>query len=152
MGAQRQKAKNVSRKFHGRVALVTGASRGAGRAIAAVLGEHGGFGVHAGTVDGVACCRMFSHAIGGQLAMPKCLNSDHDPLFLFERWRANLRILEIDEIKTVAYVPLSHPFVERLIGSFVEDNKRTVLLRIPLCCVRSDNSATGMACAGLNTT
>jgi hypothetical protein len=25
--------------------------------------------------------------------------------------------LEIDEIKTVPYVPLSHPFVERLIGS-----------------------------------
>src|SRR5262249_14081797 len=28
-------------KLHGRIALVTGASRGAGRAIAAVLGEHG---------------------------------------------------------------------------------------------------------------
>jgi hypothetical protein len=26
---------------------------------------------------------------------------------------ANLRILEIDEIKTVPHVPLSHPFVER---------------------------------------
>ena len=30
---------------------------------------------------------------------------------------ANLRILEIDEIKTVPSVPLSHPFVERLIGT-----------------------------------
>ena len=30
---------------------------------------------------------------------------------------ANLRILEIDEIKTVPHVPLSHPFVERLIGT-----------------------------------
>ncbi len=27
------------------------------------------------------------------------------------------RILEIDEIKTVPHVPLSHPFVERLIGT-----------------------------------
>ena len=31
--------------------------------------------------------------------------------------RANLRILGIDEIKTVPHVPLSHPFVERLIGT-----------------------------------
>ena len=43
--------------------------------------------------------------------------SNHDPLFEFHRWKANLRILEIDEIKTVPHVPLSHPFVERLIGT-----------------------------------
>ncbi len=30
---------------------------------------------------------------------------------------SNLRILEVTEIKTVPYVPLSHPFVERLIGT-----------------------------------
>ncbi len=41
MGAHLQKGKKESRRLHGRVALVTGASRGAGRAIAAVLGEHG---------------------------------------------------------------------------------------------------------------
>jgi hypothetical protein len=29
------------------------------------------------------------------------------------RWQANLRILEIDQNKTVPYVPCSHPFVER---------------------------------------
>ena len=28
-----------------------------------------------------------------------------------------IRILEVTEIKTVPYVPLSHPFVERLIGT-----------------------------------
>jgi hypothetical protein len=28
-----------------------------------------------------------------------------------------LRILDVEEIKTVPYVPLSHPFVERLIGT-----------------------------------
>ena len=30
---------------------------------------------------------------------------------------ANLRVLEVTEIKTAPYVPLSHPFVERLIGT-----------------------------------
>jgi hypothetical protein len=38
-------------------------------------------------------------------------------LFNFHRWKANLRILEIDEIKTVPHNPISHPFVERLIGT-----------------------------------
>jgi transposase InsO family protein len=48
---------------------------------------------------------------------PRHLSTDHDPLFEAHRWTANLRILEIDEIKTVPHVPLSHPFVERLIGT-----------------------------------
>jgi putative transposase len=48
---------------------------------------------------------------------PRQLSTDHDPLFEAHRWTANLRILEIDEIKTVPHVPLSHPFVERLIGT-----------------------------------
>jgi transposase InsO family protein len=76
-----------------------------------------GFGVHAGNVDGSVLCRMFNHVISGQKSMPKYLSSDNDPLFLFERWKANLRILDVAEIKTVPYVPLSHPFVERLIGT-----------------------------------
>ena len=76
-----------------------------------------GFGVHAGAVDGVALCRMFNHAIRWQRWMPKYLSSDHDPLYRFEQWQANLRILEVTEIKTVPYVPLSHPFVERLVGT-----------------------------------
>jgi putative transposase len=48
---------------------------------------------------------------------PRHLSSDHDPLFGAHRWMANLRVLEIDEIKTVPHVPLSHPFVECLIGT-----------------------------------
>jgi hypothetical protein len=36
----------------------------------------------------------------------------------FHQWQANLRVLELAEIKTVLYVPLSHPLVERLIGEF----------------------------------
>ena len=35
----------------------------------------------------------------------------------FHQSQANLRILDVKEIKTVPYVPLSHPFVERLIGT-----------------------------------
>jgi putative transposase len=76
-----------------------------------------GVAAHAGTVDGVALCRMFHRAIVGQRSLPKYLSSDHDPLFRFAQWQANLRILEIEEIKTVPYVPLSHPFMERLIGT-----------------------------------
>ena len=32
-------------------------------------------------------------------------------------WEANLRVLNVEQIKTVPYVPLSHPFIERLIGT-----------------------------------
>lgn len=32
-------------------------------------------------------------------------------------WRANLQILGIEEIETIPYVPISHPFIERLIGT-----------------------------------
>ncbi|MEJ2419023.1 MAG: hypothetical protein P8Y45_19260, partial [Exilibacterium sp.] len=45
------------------------------------------------------------------------LSSDNDPLFLYRRWKANLRILDIEEIKSVAYTHESHPFIERAIGS-----------------------------------
>ena len=65
---------------------------------------------------GADICRMFNAAIHEQGA-PRHLSTDHDPLFEAYRWRANLRILEIDEIKTVPYAPRSHPFVERLIGT-----------------------------------
>src|SRR6202163_4373698 len=75
-----------------------------------------GFGLHAGIIDGTALCRMFQRAIRAS-ALPKYLSSDHDPLYRFHQWQANLRVLGVSEIKTVPYVPLSHPFVERLIGS-----------------------------------
>jgi transposase InsO family protein len=76
-----------------------------------------GFGLHAGAVDGIALCRMFNHAIRGHRSIPKYLSSDNDPLYRFHQWQANLRILDVAEIKTVPYVPLSHPFVERLVGT-----------------------------------
>ena len=59
-----------------------------------------GFGIHAGTVDGRALCRMFNHAIRG-LSRPKRLSSDHDPLYRFHQWRANLRVLQVTEVKSV---------------------------------------------------
>ena len=59
---------------------------------------------------------MFNAAIHGQ-GVSEHSTTDHDPLFEAYRWMAYLRILETDEIKTVPYVPPSHPFVERLIGT-----------------------------------
>src|SRR5215467_6985201 len=60
-----------------------------------------GFGIQRGVVDGLALCRMFNRAIHTQ-ALPKYLSSDHDPLFLFHRWQANLGVLEIQEVKNSA--------------------------------------------------
>tara|TARA_R110001592_G_scaffold357416_1_gene660452 strand:+ start:6865 stop:7734 length:870 start_codon:yes stop_codon:yes gene_type:complete len=75
-----------------------------------------GFAVHAGNIDGPALCRMFNKATYGQ-DWPKNLSSDNDPLFQYHQWKANLRVLEVEEIKSLPHVPMSHPFVERLIGS-----------------------------------
>jgi putative transposase len=74
-----------------------------------------GFAVHDGNLDGTAICCMFNTIIKERL--PKYLSSDNDPLFEFSRWKANLRILDIEEVKTIPFVPISHPFVERMIGS-----------------------------------
>ena len=51
------------------------------------------------------------------MGVSRYLSSDNDPLFTYHRWEAHLRIIEIAEVKTVPYTPISHPFVERLIGS-----------------------------------
>ena len=75
-----------------------------------------GFGVERGYVDGISVCRMFNRAIAGK-PPPGHLSTDHDPLFRFHRWLAILRVLEIEEIKSVSYAPISHPFIERLVGT-----------------------------------
>ena len=59
-----------------------------------------GFGVERANIDGVSVCRMFNRAIAGQ-RLSKRVSTDHDPLFGFHRWLANLRVLAIDEIKSV---------------------------------------------------
>jgi putative transposase len=59
---------------------------------------------------------MFNHGIAGR-PLPQYVSTDHDPLFRFHRWLANLRVLAIEEIKSVPSAPISHPFIERLIGT-----------------------------------
>ena len=76
-----------------------------------------GFGIHSGAVNREALCRMLKQAIRGVTILPQYLSSDHDPLYRYHQWQANLRILGVTEVKTVPYVPLSHPFIERLIGT-----------------------------------
>ena len=68
-----------------------------------------GFSVHAGDPNGVAYCRMFNKIISG-LSLPKYLSSDNDPLYLFHRWQANLRILGTEEIKSVPRAPASQDY------------------------------------------
>ena len=78
--------------------------------------NHVGPSVDRRDVDGTALCCMFARAITGK-GEPRYLSSDHDPLFEYHRWKANLRVLQISEVKTVPRAPRSHPFVERLIGT-----------------------------------
>jgi putative transposase len=75
-----------------------------------------GFGVERAPIGGVSVCRMSNRAIAGQ-RLPNRLSTDHDPLSRFRRWLANLRVLDIEEVKSVAYAPISHPFIERVIGT-----------------------------------
>jgi len=75
-----------------------------------------GLAVKSGSVDGPALCALFARVVSGQSA-PQILSTDNDPLFRYRQWQANLRILNVDEIKSVPFVPQSHPFVERLIGT-----------------------------------
>jgi putative transposase len=48
-----------------------------------------GFGAHSGYVDGVTLCCMFNKIISRKQP-PQRISSDNDPLFLYQRWQANL--------------------------------------------------------------
>jgi hypothetical protein len=61
-----------------------------------------GFGVHAGNVDGPTLCRMFNDATSGQ-GWPTHISSDNDPLFQYHRWKDNLRVLEVEDIKSLPF-------------------------------------------------
>jgi putative transposase len=76
------------------------------------LSRHNPAGAVVATVQ-VRATRIFAH----HKPLPKHLSTDHDPLFRFHRWLANLRVLEIEEVKSVPCIPVSHPFIERLIGT-----------------------------------
>jgi putative transposase len=86
-----------------------------------------GFGVHAGYIDSLALCQMCNTAISTQ-SVSHYLSSDNDPLFLHLRWQANLRILDIQEITSVPYMPLSRPFVERLTGTIRREYLHQMLI------------------------
>ena len=68
------------------------------------------------SVAGLAWNTQFNTAISRQGA-PHHLSSDNDPVFRYHRWHANLRIPGAEEIESIPYTPVSHPFVERLIGT-----------------------------------
>ena len=86
-----------------------------------------GFSVHNGDINGPSLCLMF-HSIISNQKLPQRISTDNDPLFKFKRWEANLRILEIEQIKSVPYTPISHPFVERLIRTIREELLNHVLV------------------------
>lgn len=75
-----------------------------------------GFAVHEGPVAGIDLCCMFASVIAGK-ETPKYLSHDNAKIFHFHRWEANMRVLGVEELWSVPYVPISHPFIERLIGS-----------------------------------
>ena len=108
------RCESITLKTHWVLVIMDQFSRRTPRALPA--GRIVGFGVHAGDVDGIALCCMFNKAIS-RMGTPKYLSCDNDPLFQYHRWKANLRILNVEEVKSVPYIPLSHPFVERLIGT-----------------------------------
>ena len=74
------------------------------------------FAVHAENVDGSTLCRMFNEATSNH-GWPERISTDNDPLYRYRQWKANLRVLDIEEVKSLPHFPMSHPFVERLIGS-----------------------------------
>ena len=75
-----------------------------------------GFSVHQGDLTGSKVCWMFNRVILRQ-SLPDRLSTDNDALFKSYRWQANVDVHGLDTINSVPNAPVSHPFVERLIGS-----------------------------------
>lgn len=69
-----------------------------------------GFAAHAGDVNGSIACRLLNQILGGR-SPPARISTDHDPIFKHHRWQATLRVLDIDEVKTVPYTPQSQDYV-----------------------------------------
>jgi hypothetical protein len=61
--------------------------------------------------------RMLNRAIARETRAETSLSSDHDPLLRFQGWLANLRIHEVDEIKSIPGTFRPHAFIERSIGT-----------------------------------
>jgi len=75
-----------------------------------------GFAVHRGDVGGEVLCSMFRE-IASNIPTPKYLSLDNDPLYRFDRWAPQLEAMMINPIYSIPLTPISHPFVERLIGT-----------------------------------
>ena len=75
-----------------------------------------GFGIRRGDVDGPNLCRMFNKSISAS-GQSTSFSLDNYPIINYYQWQANLRIHEIEEIKTIPYVSMLHPFAELLIGT-----------------------------------
>jgi len=75
-----------------------------------------GCSVNEGSVDGPTVCRMFNQTFSKGNA-PYYISTDNDPLFQFHRWKASLRILEVEELESIPFTPISHPYVERIIDT-----------------------------------
>jgi len=67
---------------------------------------------------------------------------DRDAIF-GDQVKRQLIGMGIQEVLTAPRSRWQSPYVERLIGSFVEDNKSAVLWRSPLCGVRPDHTVAG---------
>jgi putative transposase len=75
-----------------------------------------GVTVHRGDVGREALCRMFREVIAG-IPTLKYLSLYNDPLNQLEQWAPELEALRINPAYSVPLTPISHPFVERVIGS-----------------------------------
>ena len=70
-----------------------------------------GCSVNKAPKDSPTLCGVFNQIIFNK-NMPHYISTDNDPLFQFHRWKANLRILEIEEVKSIPLTPASHPYVD----------------------------------------
>jgi hypothetical protein len=65
--------------------------------------------------------RLVSVLVSVAWNVPRCLiwelRVGHDRLFEFQCWHTNLRILDVQTLCRMPYVPVSHPFAERLCGT-----------------------------------
>jgi len=59
---------------------------------------------------------MSNRHIAGQ-TLPQHRGTDREPLFRIHRWLANLCALAIGNVESFPYAPVTHPFIERLIGT-----------------------------------
>lgn len=75
-----------------------------------------GFTVHRGDVGGEALSSMFREIVSN-IPTPKYLSLDNYPFYRFDRWAPELEAMMINPIYSISLTPISHPFVERLIGT-----------------------------------